>query len=96
VLAPRGWPIQGLGVLPTLCTSLGAEALAADLLRLRLGEAPMAGPLARLHAARAPVPDAAAAALRAACPPAEGREADLLAARALILSPAAQAAALVR
>lgn len=96
MLAPLGWPIQGLGVLPTLCTSLGAEALAADLARLGRGQAPMAEPLARLHAVRAPVPAAEIAALRAACPPAEGREADLLAAQALILSPAAYEVALAR
>ena len=42
VLAPRGWPIQGLGVLPAVCTSLGAEATAAALARLRQGEPPMA------------------------------------------------------
>ena len=49
VLAPRGWPIQGLGVLPAVCTSLGAEATAAALARLRQGEPPMAqaaGPVA--------------------------------------------------
>jgi hypothetical protein len=54
VLAPRGWPIQGLGVLPALCTSLGAEATAAALVQLRRGEAPMGRVLARLRAARAP------------------------------------------
>ncbi|TDG33125.1 PDZ domain-containing protein, partial [Paracraurococcus ruber] len=56
VLAPRGWPIQGLGVIPAVCTSLGPEATAAALGRLRLGEAPMARVLARQRAARAPVP----------------------------------------
>jgi len=96
VLAPRGWPIQALGVLPMLCTSLGAEATAAELAALRNGEAPMARPLARLRAARAPVPASEVAALRNACPPAEGREADLAAARALIETPQAYRAALGR
>jgi carboxyl-terminal processing protease len=96
VLAPRGWPIQGLGVLPALCTSLGAEATAMALGRLRLGEAPMGRVLARLRAARAPVPGSEVTALRNACPPAEGRAADLTAARALIEQPEAYRAALTR
>lgn len=96
VLAPRGWPIQGLGVLPELCTSLGAEATAAELQQLREGNAPMARVLARQRAARAPVPASEVAALRGACPPAEGRETDLAAARALIDMPEAYAAALPR
>ncbi|NOG69679.1 PDZ domain-containing protein [Roseicella sp. DB1501] len=84
VLAPRGWPIQGLGVLPALCTSLGAEATAAALAQLRRGEAPMGRVLARLRAARAPVPGSEVAALRSACPPAEGRPADLATAQTLL------------
>ena len=35
VLAPDGWPIQGLGVLPQICTSLGPDALADQLESLR-------------------------------------------------------------
>nr|WP_282572118.1 S41 family peptidase [Roseomonas acroporae] len=93
VLAPDGWPIQGLGVLPELCTSLGAEALAESMRLLRAGEAPMRVPLARLRAARAPVPASEVTALRGACPAAEGRDADLAAARQLIDSPAAYDAA---
>ena len=95
VLAPRGWPIQGLGVLPAICTSLGPEAMAAQLARIQAGEAPpMAAALLRQRAARAPVPASEVAALRGACPPAEGREADLLAAQRLIRSEVAYRAAL--
>ncbi|WP_135467710.1 S41 family peptidase [Crenalkalicoccus roseus] len=96
VLAPGGWPIQGLGVVPALCTSLGAEALAETLARLRRGESPMAPLLARLRAARPPVPASEQVALREACPPAEGREADLAAAQALLDSPPAYEAARAR
>jgi carboxyl-terminal processing protease len=96
VLAPRGWPIQALGVLPAVCTSLGAEATAAALARLRQGEAPMERVLARLRAARAPVPASEVAALRDACPPAEGRQADLVVAQTLIEQPEAYRAALAR
>ena len=94
VVAPLGWPIQGLGVLPEVCTSLGTEATAAALVALRRGESPMAAALARERAARAPVPAPEVTALRAACPPAEGREGDLQVAQALLQSPPAYAAAL--
>jgi carboxyl-terminal processing protease len=94
ILAPSGWPLQGIGVIPVLCTSLGPEALARGLAQLRAGEAPMARALARQRAARAPVLASEASALRGACPPAEGRQADLAAARALIETPDAYAAAL--
>ena len=96
VVAPSGWPIQGLGVLPALCTSLGPEALARALAQLNRGESPMAPVLARQRAARAPVPTEEITTLRGACPPAEGRGADLTAARALIDSPVAYRAALNR
>lgn len=94
VVAPSGWPIQGMGVLPALCTSLGPEALAQGLARLNTGEAPMGRALLRQRAARAPVLASEMSALRGACPPAEGRGADLTAARALIESPAAYATAI--
>ncbi len=93
VVAPSGWPIQGLGVLPTLCTSLGPEPLTEGLARLSHGESPMARAIARQRAARAPVLASEMAALRGACPPAEGRTGDLAAARALIENPAAYATA---
>lgn len=96
VLAPRGWPIQGLGVMPTLCTSLGQEATWAALGTLRGGGSPLGPALARHAAARPPVPASEVAELRRACPPAEGRDADLAAAQALLASPPALAAALGR
>ena len=37
VLAPRGWPIQGLGVLPQVCTSLGQDTLSWQLAALAQG-----------------------------------------------------------
>jgi carboxyl-terminal processing protease len=94
VVAPSGWPVQGLGVLPAVCTSLGQEALGAALAGLGRGEVAMAPVLARIRATRPPVPAAEVAALRGACPPAEGRAADLAAARTLIERPSAYLAAL--
>jgi carboxyl-terminal processing protease len=95
VLAPRGWPIQGLGVLPQVCTSLGQETLNWQLASLAHGRQPMAQALATHRAARAPVPPAQILAIRSACPAAVGRETDLETARLLIRDPAAYAAALL-
>jgi carboxyl-terminal processing protease len=83
-------------VLPARCTSLGAAALAANLADLRRGEAPMADMLAAERALRAQVPPATVTRIRNACPPAEGREGDLAAARALIEAPEAWNTALAR
>ena len=102
VLSPSGWPIQGIGVLPAVCTSLGSDALAEDLARLLRGGEPQAGGSLALPRIRRTVPPTLplssgdVAALRASCPPAEGRDADLVAARALLDAPGAYAAALAR
>ncbi len=95
VLAPRGWPIQGLGVLPQVCTSLGEETLMWQLTALAAGRQPMAKALEAHRAARAPLSPTQILAIRKACPAAEGRETDLDAARALLRDPAAYAAALL-
>ena len=95
VLAPGGWPLQSLGVLPQICTSLGEDALAQQLQDLERGSQPMAAALARHNAARAPLPAAEALALRSPCPAAEARDADLTAARFLLAHPAAYEAALL-
>ena len=95
VLAPRLWPIQGLGVLPQVCSSLGLEALRTQLAALALGEQPMERAILAQRAARAPLPPAQVLALRAPCPAAEGRDFDMEAARVLIDNPAAYAAALL-
>ncbi len=95
LLAPRGWPIQGLGVVPQLCTSLGRDALARNLAALERGEQPLRLGLERHRAARAPLPAGEILEIRAICPAAEGGEQDLAAAQALIRSPVAYAAALL-
>ncbi len=95
ILAPRGWPIQGLGVLPQVCTSLGDEELDRQLNDLSQGEQPMEPALIRARSARAPLSPLQIEDIRATCPAAEGTSADLLAARYLIANPAAYAAALL-
>ncbi len=94
-LAPLGWPIQGLGVLPQVCTSLGSEALGRQLAALSTGFQPMAEAIRRSRAARLPVRASDILEIRAPCPATEGRAADLETARALIANPAAYAAALL-
>ncbi len=94
VLAPGGWPLQGLGILPEVCTSLGEDSLRFQLADLLKGEQSLAGALARHDAARAPLPVAQVVELRNACPAAEGRDADLDAAGFLLNHPTAYQAAL--
>ncbi|MBV9782935.1 MAG: PDZ domain-containing protein [Acidisphaera sp.] len=94
VLAPLGWPIQGLGVLPQVCTSLGQDALARQLASLEQGRQPMQRALALHAAARAPMPVAQMLDLRNACPAAVGSDRDLQAAHVLIDAPASYATAL--
>jgi carboxyl-terminal processing protease len=93
LVAPAGWPLQGLGVLPQVCTSLGQDALTQQLDSLDHGEQPMAAALARHRAARAPLPTADALMLRTACPASEAHDYDVIAAKFLITHPAAYQAA---
>lgn len=95
IIAPRGWPLQGLGVLPQVCTSLGMEALHKQLAALAQGIQPMAAAIETQRRARAPLPAATMVAIRRNCPAAGGNEADMTAARQLIDNPAAYAAALL-
>jgi carboxyl-terminal processing protease len=95
ILAPRGWPIQGLGVLPQLCTSLGQDLLSAQLAALGQGRQLMAKALEIHRAARAPLLPTQILAIRNYCPASEGRETDLETARTLLRNPAAYAAALL-
>lgn len=95
ILAPRLWPLQGLGVMPQVCTSIGTDALHRQLAALANGVQPMQAAVGATRAARAPLTPAQVLALRAPCPAAEGREIDMEAARVLVDNPAAYAAALL-
>jgi carboxyl-terminal processing protease len=95
VLAPLGWPIQGLGVLPQVCTSFGEAATQRQLQELAQGRQPMARALIRHRTSRAPLPPAEILEIRSVCPAAEGRDIDLPTARFLIDNPAAYATALL-
>jgi carboxyl-terminal processing protease len=96
LVMPAGWPLQGIGVLPGLCTDGGPEAAAETLVGLRHGGRPMAQAQARQQALRHPVNPVEVETLRAVCPPGEVPDSDLPVARALALDPAAVAQALPR
>ena len=94
VLAPSGWPLQGLGVMPQVCTSLGQDETRRQLDALTQGTQPMGPVLARHRAARPTLPLAEMLILRDACPAALGSDSDLETAAALIANPIAYATAL--
>ena len=94
VLAPLGWPLQGLGVLPQLCTSEGAAAVADQMRALDGGTSMLAGPIAAERGSRPPLAIARILEIRNACPAAIGTDEDLDAARDLLADPVAYAAAL--
>ncbi len=96
VLAPRGWPLQALGVMPQICTSLGPQAMATQLAALDAGRNLMAPELALSRTARAPLPVAKLLAIRDTCPAAIGGDLDVLAARAIMASTNAYNAALLQ
>jgi carboxyl-terminal processing protease len=96
IIMPSGWPLQGAGLLPALCTAGGDEAAATALAALRAGQQPMGAVLARLRALRPPVSALEASALREICPGLDGIERDADFAQALVLDAAAYQAALMR
>ena len=95
VLAPRGWPLQTLGVIPQVCTSLGAQNLSAQFSALRAGSNLMAAADMAARAGRAPMPIDDILAIRDTCPADIGGDLDISAARFLLASPAAYKAALL-
>jgi len=95
VLAPDGWPLQSLGVMPQICTSLGPTALQNQFLALSAGKNLMAPALAQARALRAPAPISAILAIRDQCPAAIGTDQDVAAAQFVLGNPAAYEAALM-
>lgn len=84
VLAPKGWPLQGLGLMPQVCTSNGPAALKQQLAALAQGRNLLAPALAQSRAMRAPVSIDAILALRGNCPADIGGELDEQAAIAIL------------
>ncbi|TLU74638.1 PDZ domain-containing protein [Lichenicoccus roseus] len=95
VLAPLGWPLQGLGVMPEVCTSLGRAALDQAMQDLSSGVLDLREAVRQSRLARPPLPVARILEIRSACPAAIGTDIDLDTARALIDDPVRYHAALV-
>ena len=96
VLAPRGWPLQSLGVMPQLCTSLGAGVVETQMASLAKGQDIMAPSLEQARAMRAPVGVDAVLTLRGHCPASIGNDLDLTAAAWVLQNPTAYQSALLR
>jgi carboxyl-terminal processing protease len=95
VLAPRGWPLQTLGVMPQVCTSLGPDALQTQLNALQNGNNLMAAALAQARAMSASANVDAILDVRDDCPAALGTDEDFTTAAFLLTAPGAYQAALL-
>ncbi len=94
VLAPDGWPLQALGVMPELCTSRGADQTMQQEQALANGTNLGAARLALHRRIRPETPLAEIVAVRNACPADLGHETDMQAAQFLIGNPVAYASGL--
>lgn len=96
ITAPQGWALQGLGVLPQLCTNpQGQFSLQEQLTALRDGHSLMTDALRQSRHIHADSPEKARLALREVCPPAPSGSADLSATLALFILPHAYHAAIL-
>ncbi|HEX3995195.1 MAG TPA: S41 family peptidase [Acetobacteraceae bacterium] len=95
ILAPRGWPIQSLGVMPQVCTSKGDDVVRAQLAALASGKWLMEFAVGRHDAARAPLTPDQIVTIREPCPAADPRDGDLAIAERLVEAPKSYAAALL-
>jgi len=95
VLGPRGWPLQSLGVIPQVCTSLGDTGLAEQLAALAKGVNLLSPSLAASRAARAPVNVSEILSIRNQCPAAIGGDLDYTAAANLLSQASMYRAALL-
>lgn len=76
VMAPLDWPLQGLGVMPHICTSLGASAIARQMHALSQGHLENKPALEASRSARFPISTSNILSIRKACPAALGRDED--------------------
>jgi carboxyl-terminal processing protease len=95
LLAPLGWPLQGLGVMPQICTSGAADSVETELEALSAGQQPMGDAVRAERAARPGIALDQVLQLREACPAALGSSLDTQAAEFLLTNPAAYQAALI-
>lgn len=86
-LAPLGWPIQNLGVMPQICTSSGRNSLTEQLRALKKGKNIQAPLLHQSRMMRDPLALDKVLALRQHCPASLGTENDLTTALHILHSP---------
>ncbi|MCG4272715.1 peptidase S41 [Acetobacter senegalensis] len=94
VIAPLHWPLQGLGVMPQLCTSLGEADSAHQMHDLAHGQLDNQPAVQASRAARFPLPVSRILAIRKACPAALGSDRDMTVARSVLENKAWYATAL--
>ncbi|WP_081473643.1 S41 family peptidase [Acetobacter tropicalis] len=94
VIAPLHWPLQGLGVMPQLCTSLGEADSARQMHDLAHGQLDNQPAVQASRAARFPLPVSRILAIRKACPAALGSDRDMTVARSVLENKAWYATAL--
>jgi len=95
VLAPRGWPLQSLGVMPQLCTSMGATSVEQQMASLAVGRELLAPALTQARAMRAPMGVDDVLSLRGHCPASIGTNLDLTVAAWVLQNPTAYQTALM-
>jgi carboxyl-terminal processing protease len=95
LLAPLGWPLQGLGVMPQICTSGTTDSVEAELEALNAGQQPMGAAIRAARAARPGITLDQILQIREACPAALGSSLDMQAAQFLVTTPPAYMAALI-
>ncbi|WP_139016914.1 S41 family peptidase [Commensalibacter intestini] len=88
VLAPLGWPLQGLGVMPQICTSRGEQFVTKQINALKNPPSFYKENVVASRKARPPLDAKTIQTIRSACPAALGTDADLTVANMLILKPA--------
>lgn len=84
VIAPLGWPIQGLGILPQICTSHGQQFIQQQLNELKENRSSYKRYIIASRQARFPMEAKDILQIRNACPPALGSNIDLDIANTLI------------
>ncbi|MFT8718025.1 S41 family peptidase [Acetobacter sp.] len=94
VIAPLGWPLQGLGVMPQICTSKGAADTRRQFDALSAGLEPDGSAVKASRSVRLPVPVSRILEIRKTCPAALGGDLDLEVASNLITNSKAYKAAL--
>ena len=95
LLAPLGWPIQSLGVMPQVCTSLGNEETRRQVASLATGVRLTDAALLAHREARAPLTPDQIVSIRARCPASDPRPSDIEVAETLIDNPNSYNAALL-